>query len=364
MKQTTEVLRSVQPQMLKGNCWYQFCVVFLLAIGSITAVNYLVDPYGRYGTDVLGMNRIDARTYVVRKLEAQVKLPELLIFGSSRSLRLDPDRYQNGHGLNVALYAGAIEDHYCIYRYAADVLKFPVKTVVIGLDADLMGTTHPVDNMLVRNGKLKRWLLSSNDEGVQSFFRDPEFLAEISSLLSLTTLLDSGRLIFGRMIKMTKSVCVSSAMAAQVKENVDAGTVANASADSSIIGRITEAMDSVGARLRQFKKLYVGSVGLDPLRVKYLDAFAKMTAQRGIRVIAFYPGYSPAFWESMKELPSFLKMHAALEMKLESYRSIYDWKVIDFRPPHYNGPALDFFDGVHPTNETAKTIDNLIRNHI
>jgi len=353
---TSRQLQAEEPRpsfigILKGRSWKSFLFILLTGLIAISFLNYLIDPYGHYGTDVLNMNRIDARSWVVKILANQIKPPQLLLFGSSRCLRQKPNYDPQIYGLNVSLYGGAIEDHYCIFRYAVEKLNYPIKFVVVGLEPALMAQSHPIKETLIRNKTLNRWLIQQKSSTVQTFFQEPSYIKELSSLLSIKTLMDSGKVVFKYILKIT-----------DVRE-ASAATVANESDTShsaSLVEKIVAAKDSMQARLRQYKKIYTGVVLMDPVRVQYLYKFALFAQEKGIRVIIFKPGYSQKFGQEMNKLNSFKKMHRELDILLAQLKKQFGWNVIDFRPPHWRGPELDFFDGVHPSNETARILDRAI----
>ena len=324
---------------------FSFIVVFLLCL--ICLINFLIDPYGRYGTDILNVNQIDPRTYIVKKLDSAWPWPKLLLFGSSRCLKFNPQYNSELPGVNVALYAGAIEDHYCILRYAIDNNKYPIKVVVIGLEPDLMISSHPVDKMLAQNKQLSRWLNKSESVTIQSLFTPPKYIEEISSLLSIITLRHSLSVFFSYMQKIFNVREASASTSEKTQSSV-----------SSVLEKIIEERDSINARLRQYRSLYLGARELDTTRIDYLNRFAELTRKHKIRVIIFHPGYSKEFWDEMSKLKSFRHINNLLDTHIDNLRTKYGWEIVDFRPHKWAGQKLDFPDGIHPSGYAATLIDN------
>lgn len=340
-------------RIMQGRIWYYFLFTLFFLLILICLFNYLIDPYGHYGTDVLNMQMIDPRAGIVRKLTTQIQPPDLLVFGSSRCLRLRPNYNQNYYGVNASLFAGTIEDYYCILRYAIDDLKYPIKVIVVGLEPDLMLNSHPTDIMLIRNNKLNPWLEQKNNiSGIQSFFQEPSCLKELSSILSIKTIRNSCKLVLQFYIKKINIVPDTSAEEKNSTSNMQ---------ENTLIEKFVSVKDSMDARLRQYKRIYSGGIDLDLNRINYLYKFAQFAFEKRIRVIMFYPGYSMKFWEEMSKLTSFKKMHLVLDGHIKKLKREYGWEILDFRPKHWIGPSLDFFDGVHPTNQTARIIDNTIK---
>ncbi|MFX0142188.1 MAG: hypothetical protein ACFFDN_51595, partial [Candidatus Hodarchaeota archaeon] len=284
----------------------------------------------------------------------QTKQPDLLLFGSSRCLGLHPN-YNNLYGVNVSLFAGTIEDYYCIFRYAVDELKYPIKVVVLGLEPDLMLNSHPTDMMLIRNNKLNPWLIKKNVSVIQSFFREPLFLNELSSLLSIMTIRNSCKVVLQFYIKKLNIINETFASEKNSASNIQG---------NPFFKDLIYEKDSIDARLRQYKKIYTGAINIDPQRINYLYKFAQFAFDKRIRVIMFFPGYSMKFWEEMSKVPSFEKMHFALEDHIKEIEKQFEWKILDFRPGQSMGLSLDFFDGVHPTQKTVRIIDKTIEDLI
>lgn len=330
----------------------QFFIILFILLFLTGMFNYLIDPYGRYGTDILDMNRIDARTWVVNKLSDSYESLELLLFGSSRCLGLNANYHPDVPGMNVALYGGAIEDHYCILRYAVDDLKYNIKYIVVGLEPALFSNNHPINMSLERNKVLNRWLLNENRSRIQSYFQQPPYVSGIASLLSITSLKDSLKIVLKYILE---NIGVKEASAAAPPSRRTDGI-------GSLFEKIAQAKDSMQARLRQYRKIYSGAAHLSEKRLRYLYQFARFAQGKGMQVIMFYPGYSMEFWEEMEKIHAFTKMHESLENQMEKIQQEYGWKIIDFRPKNWEGPELGFFDGVHPTKDTIQIIDETIGN--
>jgi hypothetical protein len=335
-----------------GVPWVVFLVCLFGMLGAVALVNYLVDPYGRYGTDVLGAHRIDPRSWIVFKLSRKHPAPNVLLFGSSRCLSLNPNYGPNHVGLNVALYGGAIEDYYSILRYAVEEMKDPVRWVVMGLEADLMVSSHPIDPMLRKNKKLSKYLKEQRLKSFQSLFSAPEYVEGLASLLSLRTLEDSFRVIFGVLMRHFGIREASANLGEEGDEQLGIA--------GRIFGEIVEQKDSMEARLRQYKALYSGSVTLDRDRIDYLRRFAAYAEANRIRVLLFFPGYSESFWKEISKSDAFENAQRTLGEEVAKLANQYGWRVLDFRPGNWVGPNLEFFDGVHPTKETIKIINRSI----
>ncbi|MBC8548954.1 MAG: DUF1574 family protein [Candidatus Brocadiales bacterium] len=306
--------------------------------------NYLIDPYGSFGTDILNVNPVDSRSEILNKLDSADPQLQTLLFGSSRSLL-----FKHFPGLNVALYAGAIEDHYSILRYAVDDLQYPIKAVVLVLEPDLMVSSHPVEKMLVKNSKLNRWLIKEPILYGQSLFAPPGYIDDIAMLLSVTTLKNSTKVLLKALKKR---------MSNGDKSDQDIGVVG--AKNNHVLGRIAEARDSIDARLRQYRKLYMSALALDKTRIKYLDMFAEFASENNIKVILVHPGSSKVFWDEMMSLSNFKNINSEFYDLIQKVRVRYGWTEIDIRPGKWKGLPLEYPDGVHLSKPSAAIIDNEI----
>ena len=352
---------------IRGKYWYGFISVLLCLLITIGFINYIIDPYGHYGTNVLKLGRVDSRIGIIQKLNKQTLPPQLLLFGSSRVLKQSPNYHPEIHGVNVSVFAGAIEDHYSILRYAVDELKYPIKFAVIGLEADLMPGSHPINGFLSRSKKLNRWLIQKQfptldslviqeqSSTIQSFLGKPSYIKELSSLLSIITLGDSLKKI-GKYFLIKRKISGSKKLSLKASDNESTNSLL------AFIFNIIEAeRQSMQARLRQYKTIYAGNPQVEPLRLQYLYKFAEFARERGIHVIAFKPGYSIGFWQEMNKISGFRKISRELDIHEKKIKKQFGWKFIDFRPTSWNGEEIDFPDGVHPSKRSISIIDNAIK---
>lgn len=339
---------------MKRNIFIAFLLIFFGLLSFVALFNYFVDPYGRYGTNLLGANQTDSRSHIVQELRRQFPSPRTLLFGSSRSLLLNPRFGIELPVMNVALYAGAIEDHYCILRYAVENLKYPIRFALIGLEADLMVNNHPIDPMLRTNEALSKYLIEENKSLIHGLLSQPRYIEEVASLLSTTTLKNSLRKVLQILLRNFR---VRDASANEL-------TVLPKRVYESFIEEIIAARKDMQARLRQYKSLYAGSVHVDRLRLEYLDRFAQYCEQKSINVVVFMPGYSDEFWGHMIKNENFVRIHRDLDGKMRELNEEYGWKIVDFRPDVWKGRELVYPDGVHPCKETAFIMSRAIEEAI
>ncbi|WP_139168992.1 hypothetical protein [Desulfobacula phenolica] len=339
---------------LRGADWYIFLFVLFGILICVGLTNYLIDPYGWHGTDILKAQRIDSRTRVEKMLRNQWNKPDVMLFGSSRSMSLKPNFGKESIGVNAALFAGAIEDHYCILRYSVESLSFPLRFAVIGLEPDLFLSTHPIDPMLIKNKRLGRYLEKKNISIIQAFFKQPGYVDEVASLLSFTTSKNSCKIIFGFLMDHFDPKGAIT----------DIKQISSSGLTGYLLEIIKKKKDSMTARLRQYKKLYSGAVAIDADRLRYLYRFADYAKKNSIAVVAFYPGYSRGFWNEMINIDAFIKSNQKLDQEMMKLKKLYGWRLIDFRPGKFKGSELQFFDGVHPTKQTTLIIEKIISNKV
>jgi|GEM_PF-4453061 len=115
-------------------------VILLIVLGMSgqAGLNYLLNPMGRWGTRHLIPAKDDQRYYKVDLLAHANPAPEILVLGSSRSRGLDPSyisRVFSRPAFNASVEAGSVQDWLGFTGYAVSELKYPVRLLIIGVDA-------------------------------------------------------------------------------------------------------------------------------------------------------------------------------------------------------------------------------------
>jgi hypothetical protein len=120
---------------------YGFALVgaYLAMLGIMAAVNFLVDPYGVFKTDLLIANNVNERFAKIYHLDLHRSDYDTYIFGSSTVGLTSPsvfERYLPGSKVyNLYVSNGDMSDFVVMLRYMLR-RQYIVKTVVLQLDPD------------------------------------------------------------------------------------------------------------------------------------------------------------------------------------------------------------------------------------
>lgn len=143
--------------------WRRFCFTFAgtcaVAFAGIGGFNYAVDPYAQYGTGWFEPVVQTSRHEKTRLLAEQRRVPEGLILGSSRVMKLEPEHVQRLTGrrfFNAGVNYGRPEDFLALLRWYRDTFDRWPRDVILGLDVAAF-VSHPgIDARLVGHEELAR----------------------------------------------------------------------------------------------------------------------------------------------------------------------------------------------------------------
>src|SRR3989344_944855 len=121
----------------------KFIVIFLAAtIGCLTTIIFLsvwVDPRGLFGTDKLKPLVSTIKPTKLELFNQYEPRPELIIFGSSRVYKMDPEKIEQWTDLrafNLGVTNGKPEEFLAFERIALEDLKIKPKVFIVGIDHD------------------------------------------------------------------------------------------------------------------------------------------------------------------------------------------------------------------------------------
>ena len=139
----------------------RFCQTFLVCtsilFAGIAAMNFLVNPYAQYAPTWFQPMVQTSRAQKVDLLRRCDPIPEGLILGSSRVLKLEPDFLERQTGyrfFNAGMNYGKPEDFLAFLRYYHDTFERAPKMVVLGLDVNAFTDGSPPDARLLSNTTL------------------------------------------------------------------------------------------------------------------------------------------------------------------------------------------------------------------
>jgi hypothetical protein len=158
-------VRAVEHPTGPGSEARSFARLFvLLTVACLlvqVAFNLLVNPWGLYPTGVLQARLVDERYKKCALLQQAEPAPQQLILGTSRVMRFEPEYLAKHTGLttfNAAIPGAVPVDLLVLYRYAADGVGAPIKSVVLGVDPLIFFEGTANYQAIESNPQLRRFL--------------------------------------------------------------------------------------------------------------------------------------------------------------------------------------------------------------
>ena len=132
-----------------------FCFHFIFAVLILLAVvlgfNIIINPYGMYATNWLKPLVWSDRKEKLQLLEKYPEEVDLLVIGSSRTMRLDPELFYSLTGLegfNLSVNHARTEDFLALVRYVVSKTRKKPRVVVVGVDINSFRGFYQIDNLL------------------------------------------------------------------------------------------------------------------------------------------------------------------------------------------------------------------------
>src|ERR1700730_17557801 len=119
--------------------WLQvFFVVLLGGVASVGGTNFLVNPLGYYPTHALPPITWSSRGLKLRLL-SEAPPPEVLILGSSRSMKIAPrdvQRLSHFTAFNASVDSARVEDWYALLNFTLSRPGMRLQRVILAIDPE------------------------------------------------------------------------------------------------------------------------------------------------------------------------------------------------------------------------------------
>lgn len=334
--------------------WRRFCLVFVgscaIAFAGIGGLNYAVDPYAQYGTGWIEPVVQTSRHEKTRLLSSQQDVPEGLILGSSRVMKLEPDYIQRLTGqafFNAGVNYGRPEDFLALLRWYHDSFDRWPREVILGLDVAAF-VSHPgVDARLVGHRELARQIPDA--------IRPTDRAQPWKELLSWQQTKNSVR-----------------AMLRQVREGEETDPVESFRNDGLRIYNQREQQIQAGTydfraaleyNQHEYVRLFRDYDHLDPHRCRLFARLVRICLDNGIRLHVFLTPLHPDLEQHLarhSETYAARKADVQLFLRLALSARRVPWS--DFSQiDSFAGEPQQFVDGIHPLEpNTRKMLDRLL----
>lgn len=328
-------------------------LVAALAAAAVVALNAFADPYGSLGTHLLPTMTTSDRTVKADAIEALKEGPELVVLGSSRSMRFEPSYLEKKTGLrtfNAGVNGiGGTVDAWAMTQFIHDTWPdaSPADFWLLDVEAFV-----PVDvgGRTANEPRLAKYV------GIASAGEDPVQLARAivenrATMFSLVTAKDSVRLILQR----DKAAQTANAFSKTIR--ADGGLVPRRLTANEWKRRWPESVQRYSDLHRT-----VYAKGLDPTAKAYFEKTLQFMNDEGATPLVALTAINPKLLKIVGPL-GWDKRYQEVVDYLESLKPKYDFVLIDVTDQtSFKADPDQWYDGVHMTTvNTRRAIDHIFK---
>jgi hypothetical protein len=324
--------------------WKKMCVSILLTcallLGFIMTMNYTVNPLGKYNSDHFPSLVWTGRADKTDLLEEQDRKPDVLVVGSSRSMKIDPDFIEKETHLrafNAGVNSAKAEDYYVMLKYAIEELDVKPKHILLGIDVEAFHNRAPIDERLLYKSNLSKHLHEEDKAPVPQ---------KLSTMLNYK---ETG----GSVLSLYYSVTDYPELKASYEED---GYLHYPELEREIQEGTFEL--EIDEYVEKYKGRYNGYTALDESRKDYFREFLELAQKNEIEVSGFITTLHDDVIEELNKTRDYDELHASLINYLNSMEDQYShFTYEDFdRTDKFNGSDSNFYDGAHIQEENANKI--------
>lgn len=313
-----------------------FLVATLGVLAVIAAVNYVVNPYAIFPSRAFPPVAWQSRRQKAEMLEARARRPEVLILGSSRTMKVAPTQVTRLSGLdafNACVDSARAEDWTAMYRYTTEALRANVPEVIIGADVESFQNKKDADARLLGTYELRPFLPFS--------LKWRWYLHAVEDALSWPQLTDSLNSIKYRFRGYPEG-----------KYRFDETGVLHYVVWEREIAAGTFKWDP---SLEEYDGRLEGMTTLAPWRRAFFEELLRLTGERGARVRVFITPLHPKLLEHLRHTRDYDRLRAETVAYLqEQQRRFPHLKAVDFTEvSSFGGQPDGFLDGAHTTDENS-----------
>ncbi len=334
------------------NC-RRFCQVFAAFTGTsflgIAIVNFVVNPYAQYAPCFLTPMVQTSRAQKVEMVGAREPIPDGLILGSSRVLKLEPDYLQEKTGytfFNAGVYYGKPEDYLAFLRYYQDRFDRAPRMIVLGADVYAFSDVLPPDARLLNNVSLA----SRVPEAItlsDRFHRWQELLSWQQTKLS---------------VKSLKIHLTSAELPAPDESFRSDGLLVYHERQSEIASGTYDFPDALDYNKREYRRLFSNFDKISAQRCQLFERFVNTCRANGTQLVVFLTPLHPELIGHLTETTDYRDRKQQVTRYLQRQAAKYRFALWDLVEIHsFAGDPTCFVDGIHPLEpNTRRIIDTIL----
>ena len=312
----------------------------VLFTGSVMALNYIVNPLGKYESTVLPSLVWTGRSDKTELLQEFDKNPDVLILGSSRTMKLDPNYVEKETGLtafNAGVNSARAEDYYVMLRYILDELHMKPRYIFLGIDIEAFHNKTAIDERLLFNGRLAKYLYREDQAS---------FVEKLTSLLSFQETVNTVRSLY----------YFATEYPDPSTEYEDNGFLHYTKKEEAM--KEGDFEPEIAEYIEKYRDRFKGFTHLSPDRKRYFNDFLARAEKNDIQVVSFITTLHDDIIADLKKTRNYDEVKQELTAFLDEKEGEYaNFNYEDFdRVDKYNGSLTAFYDGAHIQEKNANLI--------
>lgn len=338
-----------------GRTAFAFVVVLLvvgaLSTAAVVALNAFADPYGSLGTHILPTLTTSDRTVKADAIEDLEKGPELVVLGSSRSMRYEPEYLEEKTGLrtfNAGVNGiGGTVDVWAMSQFIHETWPDADPAYLWLLDVEAF-VPVTVGARTANEPRLAKYV------GIASAGNDPVELAQAivenrTTMFSLATAKDSVRLILYR----DKAAQTTSKYRKTIR------------ADGALVERRWSEKEwkrRWPASVERYSNLHrnVYGEGPDAEAQEYFEKTLRFMNDQGTTPLIVLTPINPKLRKVVSPL-GWEKRYEEVVSYLESLQDEYDFVFLDLTDQtDFDADPIEWYDGVHMTTVNSRRAIDVI----
>lgn len=331
----------------------RFCQVFLaiacLLFGCIAATNFVVNPYAQYAPSSFKPMVQTSRAQKVELLASSDPIPEGLILGSSRVLKLEPDYLEERTGyrfFNAGMNYGKTEDFLAFLRYYHDTFGQTPKMVVVGLDVNAFTDGSPPDARLLSNTALACRV----PEAINLSDRMHRWRELLSWQQTKTSL------------KSLKMHVRSESTPEPVESFRNDGLIVYHQRERELHEGTYDFASALEYSKNEYKHLFKAFKNMSPERCKVFERLASICRAKDIQLTVFLTPMHPELITHLAECTNYQDRKTEVLEYLRNQQAQHQFALWDLSVLNsFAGDPTLFVDGIHPLEpNTRRIIDQIL----
>jgi hypothetical protein len=314
-----------------------YLTLFFLALGIplalIAALNFIVNPYGLYPTQIFPAISVNDLDTALRDLERPENEPQVVVLGSSRSRQLLARDLECNTGLPSAnaAYQGATPQGYSALAAFLLKTKQPLpRMLIIGLDVEAFHNANLFGDKVSQVPRLQKYL--SDFSRVQSIWLNA------TSLVSVGQLSDSLREVQYQYLTRPGIRLNPFTVAAA------SGKASNPTQDLPAEGLLRPDQEEINNYLARFNNY----TALDEEQQGYFETLLSNAQRNHVRIKIFVTPMHPRLLEALNQQGYYPKRYKDVQAYIQQLRTRYPFEFYDFsRPDSFGGTDTDFVNLSH-----------------